>query len=103
MSAMNIFTATRSNAESARAAAPRNARMRDIGGRAGDVRSNDDVGTDSRIDEREREDGSDRRIRSKSPEFAALLALLAGAGQQVRNEFLQQLPDESASLVDRLL
>lgn len=103
MSAMNIFTATRSNAEPARAAAPRNARMRDIGGRAGDVRSNDDVGTDSRMDEREREDGSDRRIRSKSPEFAALLALLAGAGQQVRNEFLQQLPDESASLVDRLL
>jgi hypothetical protein len=120
---MNIFTATnRSSAEPARAGAPRNSRVRDYAGsnevrgndlrsndlrsgdiRSSDLRSTDDAGTDSRIDERDREDGSDRRIRSKSPEFAALLALLAGAGQQVRNDFLQQLPDESASLVDRLL
>ncbi len=108
MSAMNIFTATnRSSAEPARASAPRTARVRDLAGysnaRTSDVRAADDTGNDSRIDERDREDGSDRRIRSRSPEFAALLALLAGAGQQVRNEFLQQLPDESASLVDRLL
>lgn len=107
MSAMNIFTATnRSSAEPARATAPRTARVRDLAGndvRANDVRAADDTGSDSRIDERERDEGSDRRIRSKSPEFAALLALLAGAGQQVRNDFLQQLPDESASLVDRLL
>ncbi len=105
MSAMNIFTATnRSSAEPARATAPRNARVRDLAGndvRSTDVRASDDTGSDSRVDDRE--EGSDRRIRSKSPEFAALLALLAGAGQQVRNEFLQQLPDESASLVDRLL
>lgn len=105
MSAMNIFTATnRSSAESARATAPRSARVRDLAGndvRSTDVRASDDTGSDSRVDDRE--EGSDRRIRSKSPEFAALLALLAGAGQQVRNEFLQQLPDESASLVDRLL
>ncbi|WP_291162501.1 M15 family metallopeptidase [Gemmatimonas sp. UBA7669] len=102
---MNIFTATnRSSAEPARATAPRNARVRDLAGndvRSTDVRASDDTGSDSRVDDRE--EGSDRRIRSKSPEFAALLALLAGAGQQVRNEFLQQLPDESASLVDRLL
>ena len=118
MSAMNIFTATnRSSAEPARAVAPRSSRVRDYAGsndvrsndlRSGDIRSNDlrstdDAGTDSRIDERGREDGSDRRIRSKSPEFAALLALLAGAGQQVRSDFLQQLPEESASLMDRLL
>jgi hypothetical protein len=102
---MNILTATnRSSAESARATAPRHARVRDMAGndvRSTDVRASDDTGSDSRIDDRE--EGSDRRIRSRSPEFAALLALLAGAGQQVRNEFLQQLPDESASLVDRLL
>jgi len=115
---MNIFTATnRSSAEPARAVAPRTSRVRDHAGsndvrgnglrgndlRSHDLRATDDAGSDSRIDDRDREDGSDRRIRSKSPEFAALLALLAGAGQQVRNEFLQQLPEESASLVDRLL
>jgi len=105
---MNIFTATnRSSAEPARAVAPRSSRVRDYASssesRGTDIRSTDETSADSRIDGRDREDGSDRRIRSKSPEFAALLALLAGAGQQIRSEFLQQLPEESASLVDRLL
>lgn len=108
MSAMNVFTATnRSNAEPTRAAAPRAPRAREVAGyhdaRTREVRAADDVSSDSRIDDKDREDSGDRRVRSKNPEFAALLALLAGAGQQVRNEFLKQLPDESASLVDRLL
>lgn len=37
------------------------------------------------------------------PEFAALLALLSGMGPQVRTDLVQQLPEEAASLVDRLL
>ncbi|MFO0095136.1 MAG: hypothetical protein ACK54K_12630 [Gemmatimonadaceae bacterium] len=45
----------------------------------------------------------DRKPDASRPEFAALLALLAAMGQQVRTDLVQQLPEEAASLVDRLL
>lgn len=44
-----------------------------------------------------------RRPDASRPEFAALLALLAGMGPQVRTDLVQQLPEEAASLVDHLL
>lgn len=45
----------------------------------------------------------ERRPDASRPEFAALLALLAGMGPQVRTDLVQQLPEEAASLVDHLL
>ena len=60
----------------------------------------------SRNDEVERiEDGTEvRKPRKPSPrEFSALLALLAGAGPQVRAELLTQVPTDRASLIDSLL
>lgn len=36
-------------------------------------------------------------------EFSALLAMIAGAGEQVRADLVKQLPPETASFVDRLL
>lgn len=58
----------------------------------------DDTNTQD-IDDAERES---RPVVSKS-EFSALLAMIAGAGEQVRANLVRQLPPETASLVDRLL
>ncbi|MBL0938521.1 MAG: M15 family metallopeptidase [Gemmatimonadaceae bacterium] len=93
MSAVNRPAPEPNRNESPRA--PRAADSRRADGRRSDVRRTDDT--------TEREEPAARKIRSKSPEFSALLALLAGAGSQVRADLLQQLPEESASLVDRLL
>lgn len=59
-----------------------------------DVRSGDDAVSST--------DAADRKPVTKA-EFSALLALLAGAGEQVRNDLVQQLPEEGVSLVDHLL
>ena len=59
-----------------------------------DVRSGDDAVSST--------DAADRKPVTKA-EFSALLALLAGAGAQVRNDLVQQLPEEGVSLVDHLL
>ncbi|MBY0489607.1 MAG: M15 family metallopeptidase [Gemmatimonadaceae bacterium] len=48
------------------------------------------------------DDAGEKRPVTRS-EFSALLAMLAGAGEQVRNDLVKQLPEEGASLVDHLL
>lgn len=45
---------------------------------------------------------SDKSAASRA-EFAAVLALLAGAGTKVRTDLLKQIPAEGASLIDQLL
>ena len=57
----------------------------------------------SRVDETREPHETRKRTAAESAEFAALLALLAGTGPRVRTELLKQLPEESGSLVDRLL
>ncbi len=47
-------------------------------------------------------DGEKKRSVSRA-EFSAILALISGAGSRVRTDLMQQLPAESASLVDTLL
>ncbi len=59
----------------------------------------------SRTDDiQQADDAEPRKVRKPSQaEFSALLALLAGAGPQVRAELLTQVPSARASLIDSLL
>ena len=56
-----------------------------------------------RDDERDRAESSRKPRNVSRSEFSALLALLAGAGPLVRQDLIEQLPEDAASLVDRLL
>lgn len=56
-----------------------------------------------REDERDRTEEAGKPHRVSRSEFSALLALLAGAGPLVRQDLIEQLPEDAASLVDRLL
>ncbi len=95
---MNVMQASRS-AEPAAVRRPDSART--------DAARTDPSRTEStrtdRSDDDDAKDARDVMRRPTRPEFAAMLALLAGAGPRVRSDLLQQMPREGASLVDRLL
>ncbi|MCA0375370.1 MAG: M15 family metallopeptidase [Gemmatimonadetes bacterium] len=55
---------------------------------------------DTRVDN---DDSRAERRPLRKADFSALLALIAGAGSQVRADLVRDLPPETASLVDRLL
>lgn len=54
--------------------------------------------------ESDRDEGKvESKRRTSRTEFAALMALLAGSGQTVRDDLLKQLPADGVSLLDKLL
>jgi peptidoglycan L-alanyl-D-glutamate endopeptidase CwlK len=98
VSMMNPMPTERPSArDAARDVAPRSAARADVPARARSSRRASDA------EPREDESASDERTPVSKQQFSSLLALLAGAGEQVRTDLVKQLPEETASLVDKLL
>jgi hypothetical protein len=57
----------------------------------------------ARADNDRDESNVNSKRRASRTEFAALMALLAGSGQTVRDDLLKQLPADGVSLLDKLL
>jgi uncharacterized protein YcbK (DUF882 family) len=68
-----------------------------------DTRESRDVRDTRAADDATSTDETTEKKPVTKQEFSALLAMLAGAGEQVRNDLVKQIPEEGASLVDHLL
>lgn len=70
---------------------------------SGEISRSDSASRSEDVQRAEERNAARKLRKPTSPEFSALLALLAGAGPQVRAELQAQVPSDRAALIDSLL